>query len=76
MSSGAIPASLDNRPAGPGLVAKFLAVNAHKWFSYVRSHTVTSVFPCKSGGGGVSSLREPPSSCPSLWSSVFPSSIL
>ena len=76
MSSGAIPASLDIGPAGPGLVAKLLAVEALPWFSYVSYHPVTSVSPCKYGGGGVASLRGPPSSYLSLWWSVSHSSIL
>ena len=60
------------------VLAKLLAVTALQWFSYVMSQPVTSVSPCKYGGGvvGVASMRGPHSSCPLLlWSSVFPSSI-
>ena len=43
-------ASLDIGPAAPGLVSNFMAIEALQWFSYVRSHPVTSISPCKSGG--------------------------
>ena len=71
MSSGAIPASLDIGPAGPVRVAKVLEVEALPWFSYVRSQPVTSVSPYKSGGGGVASLRGPPSSCVRRYGRLF-----
>ena len=48
---GAIPVSLDIRPAGPDLVTKLLVVEALQWFSYVRSKPLSSVSLVNLGDG-------------------------
>ena len=50
VSSSVVPAGLEIWPAGPGLVAKLLTVEALQWFSHKGPHSETPVPSGKSDG--------------------------